>query len=88
MDLKVPCGNLERQQDLPTSLLYKIQSAIHGNHSNGENYRGVTLLPIPGKVLNRIILSRVKELVSIQLHSASGAARWISQRQTDPVLKS
>lgn len=49
-----------------------------GDLINCANYRGITILSIPGKVLNRIILHRIKELVIIQLH-------WASQR-IDPVL--
>lgn len=54
------------------------RSLNQGDLKNCANYTGITALSIPGKVINRIILNSIKELVSIQ----TGAARWISQSCT------
>ncbi|VDP27338.1 unnamed protein product [Schistosoma curassoni] len=35
--------------------------------SKCENYRGITLLSIPGKVFNRLLLKRMKDVVDAQL---------------------
>ncbi|VDO79927.1 unnamed protein product [Schistosoma margrebowiei] len=35
--------------------------------SKCENYRGITLLSIPGKVFNRVLLNRMKDAVDVQL---------------------
>ena len=34
-----------------------------GDLGNCNNYRGITLLSVPGKVLNRVILDRMKDAV-------------------------
>lgn len=46
---------------------FRIKIAMLGNLSNRANCRGITCLSIPARVLNRIILNRIKELVSTQL---------------------
>ncbi|VDO63454.1 unnamed protein product [Schistosoma margrebowiei] len=38
-----------------------------GDLSKCENYRGITLLSIPGKVFNRVLLNRMKDAVDAQL---------------------
>ncbi|VDP83889.1 unnamed protein product [Schistosoma curassoni] len=38
-----------------------------GGLSKCENYRGITLLSIPGKVFNRVTLNRMKDAVDTQL---------------------
>ncbi|VDP89511.1 unnamed protein product, partial [Schistosoma mattheei] len=35
--------------------------------SKYENYRGITLLSIQGKVFNRVLLNRMKDAVDAQL---------------------
>lgn len=39
---------------------YLIKLPKKGNLSNCNNYRGIRLLNVPGKIFNRIILSRIK----------------------------
>ena len=38
-----------------------------GDLGNGNNYRGITLLSIPGKVFNRIKLNKLKDIVDPKL---------------------
>ncbi|VDP49263.1 unnamed protein product [Schistosoma curassoni] len=38
-----------------------------GDVSKCENYRGITLLSIPGKFFNRVLLNRVKDAVDVRL---------------------
>ena len=46
-----------------------------GDLSNCNNYRGITLLSIPGKVFNRIILERVKTATDPQLRDQQAGFR-------------
>ena len=39
---------------------YLIKIPKKGDLSRCDNYRGITLLSVPGKILNRIILERMK----------------------------
>ncbi|KAH9586806.1 hypothetical protein MS3_00004769 [Schistosoma haematobium] len=40
-----------------------------GDLTKCENYRGITLLSIPGKVFSRVLLNRMKEFVGVQFLS-------------------
>ncbi|VDP87124.1 unnamed protein product [Schistosoma mattheei] len=42
-----------------------IKIAKKGDLSKCENYRGVTLLSVPGKVFNRVLLNRMKDAVDV-----------------------
>ncbi|VDP40803.1 unnamed protein product [Schistosoma margrebowiei] len=46
-----------------------------GDLSKCENYRGITLLSIPGKVLNRVLLNRMKDVVDAQLRDQQAGFR-------------
>ena len=46
-----------------------------GDLSNCNNYRGITLLSIPGKVFNRILLERIKEAIDKQLRDEQAGFR-------------
>ncbi|KAK3780057.1 hypothetical protein RRG08_061825 [Elysia crispata] len=46
-----------------------------GDLSNCNNYRGITLLSIPGKVFTRILLERIKETVDDQLRDNQAGFR-------------
>jgi len=46
-----------------------------GDLSNCNNYRGITLLSIPGKVFNRVILERIKEATDSQLRDNQAGFR-------------
>ncbi|VDO74779.1 unnamed protein product [Schistosoma margrebowiei] len=43
--------------------------------SKCENYRGITLLSVPGKVFNRVLLNRMKDTVDAQLRDQQGGFR-------------
>ena len=53
-----------------------------GDVSNCNNYRGITLLSIPGKVFNRIILERIKDSVDGKLREEQAGFRKIDLQQT------
>ncbi len=46
---------------------YLIKIPKKGDISKCMNYRGITLLSVPGKVFNRILLNRMKDPVDAQL---------------------
>ena len=46
---------------------YLIKIPKKGDLSSSSNYRGITLLSIPGKVFNRVLLNRMKDAVDPQL---------------------
>ncbi|VDP68493.1 unnamed protein product [Schistosoma curassoni] len=46
-----------------------------GDLSKCENYRGITLLSIPGKVFNRVLLNRMKDAVDVQLRNQQSGFR-------------
>ena len=52
-----------------------------GNLGNCNNYRGITLLSIPGKVFNRIILNKLKDTVDPKLRDNQAGFR-----KTGPLL--
>ncbi|VDO48348.1 unnamed protein product [Schistosoma margrebowiei] len=43
--------------------------------SKCENYRGITLLSIPGKVFNRVLMNRMKDAVDAQLRDQPAGFR-------------
>lgn len=46
-----------------------------GDLTNCGNYRGITLLSTPGKVFNRIILERMKDVVNDKLRDNQAGFR-------------
>ena len=46
-----------------------------GDLSNCGNYRGITLLSIPGKIFNRILLERMKETIDVHLRDNQAGFR-------------
>ncbi|CAH8291906.1 unnamed protein product [Schistosoma rodhaini] len=46
-----------------------------GDLSKCDNYRGITLLSIPGKVFNRVLLNRMKDSVDAQLRDQQAGFR-------------
>ncbi|CAH8514417.1 unnamed protein product [Schistosoma haematobium] len=46
-----------------------------GDLSKCDNYRGITLLSIPGKVFNRVLLNRMKDCVDAQLRDQQAGFR-------------
>lgn len=54
---------------------YLIKLPKKGDLSSCANYRGITLLSIPGKVFNRILLNRIKDAVDPQLRDQQAGFR-------------
>ncbi|CAH8469006.1 unnamed protein product [Schistosoma turkestanicum] len=54
---------------------YLIKIPKKGDLSKCENYRGITLLSIPGKVFNRVLLNRMKDFVDAQLRDQQAGFR-------------
>ncbi|VDP64567.1 unnamed protein product [Schistosoma curassoni] len=46
-----------------------------GDLSKYENYRGITLLSVPGKAFNRVLLNRMKDAVDAQLRDQQAGFR-------------
>ncbi|VDP01860.1 unnamed protein product [Schistosoma curassoni] len=46
-----------------------------GDSSRCENYIGITLLSVPGKVLNRVLLNQMKDAVDAQLRDQQAGFR-------------
>jgi hypothetical protein len=46
-----------------------------GDLSNCNNYRGITLLSVPGKVFNRVLLNRMKNIVDPELRDEQAGFR-------------
>ncbi|CAH8462351.1 unnamed protein product [Schistosoma mattheei] len=65
------------EEQVPTDwkegLLIKIPKK--GDLSKCDNYRGITLLSIPGKVFNRVLLNRMKDCVDAQLRDQQAGFR-------------
>ncbi|VDP61197.1 unnamed protein product [Schistosoma curassoni] len=59
--------------DWKEGLLIKIPKK--GDLSNCNNYRGITLLSISGKVFNRVLLNRMKDCVDAQLRDKQAGFR-------------
>ena len=54
---------------------YLIKLPKKGDLSSCSNYRGITLLSIPGKVFNRVLLNRMKDAVDPQLRDQQAGFR-------------
>lgn len=59
----------EEEEDIPADWKegYLIKIPKKGDLSNCANYRGITLLSVPGKIFNRVILDRMKDAVDHRL---------------------
>ncbi|KAH9590690.1 hypothetical protein MS3_00003278 [Schistosoma haematobium] len=60
-------------KDWKEGLLIKIPKK--GDLSNCDNYRGITVLSIPGKVFDRVLLNRMKDYVDAQLRDQQAGFR-------------
>ena len=54
---------------------YLIKLPKKGDLSSWSNYRGITLLSIPGKVFNRVLLNRMKDVVYPHLRDQQAGFR-------------
>ncbi|VDP54866.1 unnamed protein product [Schistosoma curassoni] len=57
-----------------------------GNLSKCDNYTGITLPPIPGKVFNKVLLNRMKDFVDAQLRDQQAGFRK-DRSCTDQIAK-
>ena len=63
---------------------YLVKIPKKGDLSNCANYRGITLLSIPGKVFNRCILNRLRDVVDPHLGDQQ-AGIWKERSCTDQI---
>ena len=65
------------REEIPTDWKegYLIKIPKKGDLSNCNNYRGITLLSVPGKVFNRILLERMKNIVDTKLRDEQAGFR-------------
>ena len=66
-----------QEEEIPTEWKegYLIKLPKKGDLSNCANYRGITLLSVPGKIFSRILLNRMKEAVDAQLRDQQAGFR-------------
>ena len=66
-----------QEEEIPTEWKegYLIKLTKKGDLSNCANYRGITLLSVPGKVFSRILLNRMKDAVDAQLRDQQAGFR-------------
>ena len=62
-------GKIWEQEEIPTEWKegYLVKLPKKGDMQDCNNYRGIMLLSVPGKVLNRVILDRLKTVVDAKL---------------------
>jgi hypothetical protein len=65
------------EEEIPTDWKDKhiIKLPTKGDLSNCENYRGITLLSVPGKVFNRVLLERMRNGVDVRLRDHQAGFR-------------
>jgi hypothetical protein len=65
------------EEDIPTEWKegHLIKLPKKGDLGNCNNYRGITLLSVPGKVFNRVLLERMKNAVDPQLRDEQAGFR-------------
>ena len=65
------------EEDIPTDWKegHLIKLPKKGDLGNCNNYRGITLLSVPGKVFNRVLLERMKNTVDPQLRDEQAGFR-------------
>ena len=54
---------------------YKVRVPKKGDLSSCSNYRGITLLSVPSKIFNRVILNRIKDAVDPSLRDNQAGFR-------------
>lgn len=70
-------GKIWEEEEIPTDWKesYIIKLPKKGDLSKCSNYRGITLLSVPGKVFNRVILERMKDAVDPHLRDQQAGFR-------------
>ena len=81
-------GKIWEQEEIPTEWKegYLVKLPKKGDMQECKNYRGVMLLSVPGKVLNRIILDRLKTGVDAKLRDHQAGFRK-DRSCTDQIAK-
>ena len=77
-DMLLPLfAKIWEQEEIPTDWKdgHIIKLPKKGDLSSCENYRGITLLSVPGKVFNRILLERMRDAVDIRLRDHQAGFR-------------
>ena len=66
-----------REEQIPTDWKegHIIKLPKKGDLTNCDNYRGITLLSIPGKIFNRILLERMRDAVDAELRDNQAGFR-------------
>ena len=66
-----------KEEEIPTDWRegYLIKIPKKGDLSKCSNYRGITLLSVPGKVFNRVLLERIKDAVDPYLRDQQAGFR-------------
>ena len=72
-----PFVKIWEQEETPTDWKdgHIVKLPKKGDLSRCENYRGVTLMSVPGKVFNRILLERMKDAVDVRLRDHQAGFR-------------
>ncbi|VDP39340.1 unnamed protein product [Schistosoma mattheei] len=65
----------EEQVPMDWKVGHLIKISKKGDLSKYENYRGITLLSVPGKVFNRVLLNRMKDAVDAQIQDQQSGFR-------------
>ena len=70
-------GKIWEQEEIPTEWKegYLVKLPMKGDMQPCQNYRGIMLLPVPGKVLNRVILDTLKTGVDAKLRDHQAGFR-------------
>ena len=70
-------GKIWEQEEIPTEWKegYLVKLPKKGDMQDCKNYRGIMLLSVPGKVLNRVILDRLKTVVDAKLRDHQAGFR-------------
>ena len=70
-------GKIWEQEEMPTEWKegYLVKFPKKGDMQECKNYRGTMLLSVPGKVLNRVILDRLKTWVDAELRDHQAGFR-------------
>ena len=78
IDLLYPLfSNIWEKEEVPKEWKesYIIKLPKKGDLGNCSNYRGISLLSVPGKVFNRVLLERMKDAVDSQLRDQQAGFR-------------
>ena len=70
-------GNIREEEEVPLEWKegHRVELPKKGNLSICDNYRGIMLLAVPGKVLNRVMSNRLKNAIDEKLHDNQAGFR-------------